>query len=89
MTKCDYCGIESENPKGYNRNFCDSCVSDKEIGIPATVEYVQLPTIRVTKSQIKELERRRILPYEKPDGGYYVGRMGENGKIQERWPNYA
>ena len=41
-----------------------------------------------TKGQLDELERRRILPYEKPGGGYYVGRMGENGKIQEKAPDF-
>ena len=43
----------------------------------------------VSKARLDELGRREILPYEKPGGGYYLGRRGENGKIQERWPNYS
>ena len=34
------------------------------------------------------MERRVILPYDKPGGGYYLGRKGENGKIEERHPTY-
>ena len=41
-----------------------------------------------TEAQLKELERRVILPYNKPDGGYYVGRRMENGKVAEKHPDY-
>lgn len=46
----------------------------------------------VSNARIKEVERRRILKYEKVDEhgrpGYYVGRMGDDGKIAEREPRY-
>ena len=43
--------------------------------------------MKATKAQIDEVERRVVLN----DNGqtYDVGRRGENGKIQEREPNYA
>ena len=89
MTKCKYCGFESESPKGYTRKFCDSCISEKEIGVFAPpVEHVKLVSMTVTKKQLEELDRRVILPIKREGGGYYVGRRGENGKIQERWPRY-
>ena len=43
----------------------------------------------VSKARVAELERRVMLPYDKPGGGYYVGRRMENGKIDEnRQPDY-
>lgn len=91
MTKCIYCKFESEKPEGYRRFFCDNCVKDKEIG----VSFIPSPKVKlpggmvVTQARINELERRVILPYEsKEKGDYFVGRRGENGKIQEREPRY-
>ena len=89
MTKCNYCGIESEEPKGYSRNFCDSCLSDKEIGVPKLIETVVLNgSYRTTKARIAELERRVMIPGKGPDGDYAIGRLGENGKVQEKEPDY-
>lgn len=89
MTKCDYCGIEEELPKGYVRNFCDACVSDKEIGAFTDKDIVFLRDYGYESvKRIREMERRVILPYEKPGGGYYLGRKCENGKIAERHPTY-
>lgn len=93
MTNCDYCGkIDKEFPKGYNRNFCNTCVSDKEIGFASVIEKVYIEQYGyVEKSRLEEMKRRVILPVE-PDSksgrSYYLGRMGENGKIQERHPTY-
>lgn len=42
----------------------------------------------VSKKRINEMKRRVILPYTKSDGGYYLGRRGENGKVQEKIPSY-
>lgn len=40
-----------------------------------------------SKAQIEEVQRRVVL---NDTGSHYdVGRRGENGKIQERQPNYA
>lgn len=92
MTKCDTCGKEDQFPTGYNRNFCDECVSDKEIGVLCKpLEYTIVPQYgKVLKSRIEEFKRRVILPYEpdpKSGRSYYVGRRMDNGKIQEKTPN--
>ena len=89
MTKCDTCGLIENNPVGYTRNFCDSCVSDKEIGNTYAQDRIFLKGYgHESLKRICEMERRTILPYEKKGGGYYLGRIGENGKIQERHPTY-
>ena len=47
-------------------------------------EMIHFKTIgNVSKRRVQELERRVMLPYDKPDGGYYTGRRMENGKISE------
>ena len=89
MTKCKYCYTVSEEPKGFIRLFCDLCVSDKPIGVHCVKDLVYLKGYGYESlKRINELERRYILPYEKPGGGYYLGRKSENGKIQEKHPNY-
>lgn len=37
----------------------------------------------VSKARCREIERRVVVAYNK-DGSCHVGRMGENGKIQDR-----
>lgn len=67
-------------------------MKDKEIGAATPIQKVFLKGYGYESvNRIKELERRVILPYEKPgvQGGYYVGRKGENGKIQEKQPTYV
>ena len=51
-------------------------------------EKIKVGQTLTTKAQIDELERRVILPYDKPGGGYYLGRRGNNGKVQEKMPDY-
>lgn len=90
MIFCDYCRTEKENDRPYKTNFCDDCVKEKEIGSPQSIEKVFLKGYgHESKARIAEMERRVILPYDKPGGGYYVGRRGENGKVQERHPSYV
>ena len=86
MTKCVYCGLKSEEPKCYIRNFCDSCVKDKYEGSPNFHVTRTLSTgITISKAWEKETERRVVLPTERKDGGdHYVGRIWNNGKIEER-----
>lgn len=89
MTKCKYCEKEEEYPKGYVKLFCNNCVSDKEIGVSVIKDLIYLKGYGYeSKERIKELERRVILPYEKPGGGYYIGRKSENGNVQEKHPSY-
>ena len=93
--KCDKC--KKKDRKGNYIHFskegflCSECSPYKEISLnDIKFEKVFLKDYGwTTRSRLNELERRVILPYEKKGSkGYYVGRMGENGKIQEREPNY-
>ena len=34
------------------------------------------------------MDRRVILKDENKEGGYHLGRKGENGKVQDREPSY-
>lgn len=90
VIRCDYCGEEKDNKRKYKTNFCDGCLQDKEVGAPAPVDKVFIKNYgMVSKKRLCELERRVMLPYEKPGGGYYVGRRMENGKVSEnKQPDY-
>lgn len=58
---------------------------------PACINKVFLKHYgHIEVSRIREMDRQRILPIERKDGvgDYYVGRLGENGKIQDREPSY-
>lgn len=92
MIKCNYCGLEKDDGLKVVRKFCNDCVKDKEIGVIKSLEYENLAGYgKVLKSRLRELDRRVVLPYKKGtpgSGEYYLGRMGENGKVQEKHPNY-
>lgn len=92
MIKCKYCGKREEDNKGYISLQCNDCIPDKEIGLGCLPHFTETENLegygRVEKSRLREMDRRKILPYSAPDGGYYVGRKGENGKIQEKEPTY-
>ena len=71
--------------------FCDACPDgrpDNSAFNFSNVEKVKLVSMTVTRKQIGELERRAILPDKRADGGYYLGRRMENGKISDRQPDY-
>lgn len=95
MQKCDICKTEGHyklrciKPDTW---ACMSCVyethNDPIESGHYVKEMVKCGDMWVSKKQVAELERRVILPYNAPDNGYYVGRRGENGKIQERHPRY-
>ena len=67
----------------------------------AVIQKVKIGTYGdVSINRLKEIERRVILPYERAEtkiingkiyksNSYYVGRRGDNGKIQERSPDYS
>lgn len=92
MTKCVYCGKESEFPIGYKRKFCDNCVKEKEVATPTfhqTINFTKHGLGFQLKSRIDEVLRRKILPIKPKLGeNYYVGRKCENGKIAEKEPSY-
>lgn len=68
--------------------MCPDCTKPKEFGFN-TLSYTHLPGYgNVLNSRIKEVERRVVIGSKDDKTGYYCGRMGENGKVQEREPNY-
>lgn len=76
------------------KTICSICAWDRESAenrvFISAVDTVKFPTIgNVSKKRVAEMERRVILPHEKPGGGYYVGRRMENGKVSEhKQPEY-
>ena len=94
---CDQC--KNQDKKGRLRHYtgmgflCSECEPYVEIkkGSYSFQEKVYLKNYgMVSKARIDELNRRKILPIKRNDGKseYYLGRIGENGKIQEKHPNY-
>lgn len=90
MFKCIRCNFAEEYERDVISIGCSMCSQmQKAQRTFHLIDKVHLKGYGyVEKSRINELKRRVILPYEKKDGGYYVGRRGENGKIQEREPSY-
>lgn len=92
MLKCDICSAKYVHKLRLTKEgwACNRCaVIPASSMAPSLSETVVLNgSYKTTKARIRELERRVILPYHDPSGGYYVGRRGENGKIQEREPRY-
>lgn len=88
--KCDSCKTEGHYRLRCENSFwvCAGCRSRMYVSSVGISKKVKVGKTWATENQLKELERRVILPYDKPGGGYYVGRVGENGKVQERWPDY-
>jgi hypothetical protein len=88
---CNFCNAETLD-KSY---VCDSCYEEKVK--PANARFVKHSYVKdtlylenygnVSKARIDELNRRHIVEYKK-DGSYILGRKGENGKIQDRSPDY-
>lgn len=90
MTKCNYCGFEAEEPKGWKKAFCDTCVPDKEIGVSKVLQTVHVDGYgTVLQSRINEMARRVIIDNKQTKTGYFCGRLGENGKIAEHPPSYG
>lgn len=90
---CVRCGIVMVPKKGIKQNTCEDCWPKQRYlgpGVPTNLEYTDVPGYgKVLKSRLKEMKRRVILPIEPdPKSGvsYYVGRRGDNGKIQEITP---
>ncbi len=90
---CNRC----ENPTGDGTSICDSCYETKVKPyndayegniVPINKTYVK-GYGHVEDSRLREMERRVILPESASDGGYYLGRRMENGKISEnKQPTY-
>ena len=91
MYRCVYCGKQDFNNPTIRMNVCEEHEIPKKFGFPTVKSMDFLPDYgNVSRNRIKEMGRRVILKDAHPDrGSYYVGRMGENGKIQDRVPNTA
>ena len=87
--KCQVCKKREKTRVSENLYCCNSCQPPK-LHWGGFVEKVVLPGYgNVEVSRLKEMERRVILKDERKDGGsYYLGRKGENGKVQDREPSY-
>lgn len=83
---CDICHKKPWFRVHAGQFICETC-KPKFSGFPSSVvSTVKLGNqgVKATTKEIDEVKRMRMLPYNKPGGGYWHGRMGENGKIQER-----
>jgi hypothetical protein len=90
MRKCKSC---QEWGKKYHKDVtCGLCpdgpYENRGFNFSTPEVVVLNGSYKTTKSRVNELERRVVLNYDKKTGSYDVGRRGENGKIQERQPNY-
>lgn len=85
---CEYCNKREKVKVAGGKYCCGECVPFNFMGVTIKeTEFIQ-EYGNVSKNRLREMDRRVILPYNKPDGGYYLGRRGENGKIQEREPRH-
>lgn len=88
MFKCLRCNFAEEYERDIVSIGCSMC---SEIKKQNTFNVIDTVFIRdygnVEVSRINEMKRRVIIPKDNKDGSYYVGRRGENGKIQEREPS--
>ena len=91
--KCEICG-DGNNYRLHFREVwaCGKCLSVRNvsretlnIGEMVTLRPAPGQSVKMRRSDIDEIKRLRILPYNKPGGGWYPGRIGDNGKIEERY----
>lgn len=85
---CDLCNVNEWVRIKFGKFVCLTCEPPLD-GFPTFYETVTLHpapgvTEKMKKAEINEIKRHRMLPYERPGGGYYAGRLGDNGKIQEK-----
>src|SRR3989442_1749531 len=82
----------SEFAADYKSNVCKNCESEKEFGFPQLSETVILlkntkDENRMTRAEINEVKRNRCV--RTGEGRWQAGRMGDNGKVQEREIKYS
>lgn len=86
--KCDNCRQDATRLRcEHSQWLCRSCVGWREDHSAAKRnQAVRLSTgLLTTRMEIEEVKRLRILPYEgSQPGDWIAGRMGENGRLQER-----
>lgn len=91
IVNCLVCRISIEDENKFigfkvKQNVCDKCSSPKEFGVPyfENKEFVTHEYGSESKVVIKELERRARTSSVTKWGDNKYGRLGENGKIQEK-----
>lgn len=89
------CAVCNQKPKTRVKGgeyVCDDCTPSNSGVTTSVIEKVLLKNYgHVEKSRLNELNRRVIIPVEpnsKSGKDYYLGRRGENGKVQEKHPSY-
>lgn len=87
--RCVNCG--QDFLAGYRSNVCGECESPKEFGFPRLVQVeILLKGIpgetKMTRAEINEVRRNVAVPIG--NGKIKCGRMGDNGKIEERSIKY-
>ena len=83
---CDICHIKEWERIKFGKFVCDTCQPDWD-GFPYQIETVillkgQPGEERSSKAEIDEIKRNRSVFLK--DGSWKCGRMGDNGKIQEK-----
>ncbi len=86
MIKTNWCMKCGNNfLANYKTNVCGSCESKKEFGFPALKETVSLHTMaNVSKSRVKELDKRVMLPDKMPNSDHHYIGTKERGKIRDK-----
>lgn len=78
------CWYDFVTDDGFRSNVCAYCETEKEIGFPLLRETQSLHTMKnVSKSRLKELDKRVMLPDNVKDKDYVCGSM-QNGKMTDR-----
>ena len=94
MLNCDICkkdGHYKLRNLGQEVWACPQCASKRTDSSTEGVvirKMVKVGSMMASESQLKALESRVILPYEKQGGGYYLGTRLASGKIRESAPDY-
>lgn len=87
MKTCVKCGSKFSA----SANYINSCAWCRAPGFPHSIDVVTLlrgihGETRMTQAEINEVRRNRVVPTG--PGTHKCGRMGENGKIQEKEIKY-
>lgn len=92
--KCDKCEVNQYEVRYSitdDKWLCRDCVVDPILETDGfgLIEKDTLESGRqVSRARLDELHRRVVTEYNPTDGSYKLRRRGENGKIQDRHPDY-
>ena len=86
--QCNKCGRGKNVDDGLPCGICQLDMESKGYA-PLVRDTVYLAEYgNCSKARLNEMDRRVILNHNIKEGTYDLGRRGENGKIQEREPDY-